>query len=209
MEEMEVIKHFNIIVKLSPSERARYLQELKQRKYGSTFGGKKTLEDLMAIRVLFAIGGIRLDEGKRCCQCGACCDRVLKLSNEEQLNILACMKKHPEIRERIEEINKGKPHRKCPFLDHTRENKKCMIYDFECYPANCRIYMCDGHKPNPYLVANMYKSIPKYVDLWHLIGDPVDIAQAWEFKDILDSKGQYLVPEIYLHPEKLVEKLLK
>ena len=192
----------------SKEEIERYLEQLKKTFYGDTFGGKRTLEDITTIRYLFRN---RRDCDGKCCQCGSCCDRVLQLTEREIRGIRKYLKNNPEVRKKIDSINKGMPHRMCPFLDHTKADKKCLIYGAEFYPANCSGYNCDRKKIDQAdLSYKLRGDIPKYVDMWHLIGDPVDISKAWMIKDfLLIDYGLSLAPSIMLYPEKLNDNIKK
>lgn len=204
MKFEDIVKIFSEFPKFSNVEELnRYLNSVKRRYYGDTFYGKRSLEDLTTIGFLFR--NRRNCDGK-CCQCGSCCDRVLQLTKREQRGILDYLKEHPEIRRTIDSINKGKPHRKCPFLDHTREKEKCLIYELkEFFPAICSTYNCDEEQINVQeLFLKLRGDMPEYVDMWHLIGDPENIAKAWEFTDSLSNHfGIRLGPQIMLYPEKL------
>ena len=191
-----------------PEAAEMFLRVLKSDLYDDSFGGVKSPEELVRIQILFKN---RLDSNQTCCQCGACCDRVRGLTAKEREGILQYLKENPEVKEYITMINKGHPHRKCPFLDHTKDSKKCMIYDKPFYPIICRTYCCDKKSMNHQLEEMMYirDGMLELLDLWHhFFDDPVDITTSWRLKDAVSSKFNIrLGPPVLLEPEKLEENL--
>lgn len=212
MTDKEVERAFTMlanILQTNPKKAESFLRTLKAEYYGETFGGVKSPEELTRIRVLFES---RLDNNHKCCHCGACCDRVLMLTKREKTGILRYLKKNPSVKKYIKRINEGHPHRKCPFLDHTKGSEKCMIYGYDFLPFNCKSYLCDetSINSNDVLMFYMKEGLPQSVDLWHLFGDPVDITTSWQLKDNLSLQyGIRLGPTIMLYPEKLNENLAK
>ena len=210
MTDEQVEEYFEQLSQLRnrPNKAQRHLEKIKKRHYGKTFSGRKTVEELTRIGYLFIQG--RLDNAQHCCQCGACCDRVLMLTKSEQQGILSYLKEHPELKTRIETINEDIPHRKCPFLDHTREKEKCLIYGLNFFPVTCSTYLCNVKKTDPCQALKEYNGdIPEYVDMWHLIGDDVDISRAWQIKDQLEIRKIFLKPSIGMKVEKLNEGILQ
>lgn len=185
-----------------------FLRVLKSDLYDDSFGGVKSPEELVRIQILFKI---RLDSNNTCCQCGACCDRVLGLTAKERKEILRYLKENPEVKEYITMINKGHPHRKCPFLDHTKGSQKCMIYGKPFFPIICSTYCCDEKLMNKQLQGMMYiiDGMPELLDLWHyFLDDPVDITGSWRLKDAVSSEFNIrLGPPVLLEPEKMEENL--
>ena len=168
-----------------------------------SFEGEKSVEELMVLRYFTPI---RRNCDGSCCECGACCDRVLMLTAEEKKGIKDYIHTNPELKKKIGEIYKERPHRKCPFLDVTKKNHKCLIYNIPFYPIICKTYNCDESKMDPKKVISLYKaSIPEQVDMWHyFLDDPVDITDAWRLKDQLENIGLIKVPPLaMLYPENL------
>ena len=100
------------------------------------FAGKKSIPELMLLRYFVPV---RRNCDGSCCECGACCDRVLMLTKKEKKGIKHYLMSHPEIKAKIQNIYKDVPHRKCPFLDITQAEHKCMIYNSVDFPIICRI----------------------------------------------------------------------
>jgi len=80
-----------------------------------------------------------------CSQCGACCGNVLPLSEKEKLEIHRYIRAH-NIQEQKTILPLSIPvyDMMCPFLDRSRSDKKCRIY--EVRPAICRAYLCSKTK---------------------------------------------------------------
>ena len=85
-----------------------------------------------------------------CAGCGGCCSNILPMTKEEVITIKRYIKKH-NIKEQkhvqaplaVQTLDMT-----CPFLDLSKEYKKCTIY--EVRPAVCRYFICS----NPYEALN-------------------------------------------------------
>lgn len=78
-----------------------------------------------------------------CSECGNCCSRYLAMNNKEINTIRAYIKKHG-IKQQKHSVNVlANPvfDATCPFLDDTKPNHKCTIY--EVRPLICREFKCD------------------------------------------------------------------
>lgn len=164
------------------------------------YGGQKSVDELLAIRYFPRIK--RNCDGS-CCQCGACCDRVLSLTPTEIRLIHKHLVRNKHIQRRVKALYKDMPHRMCPFFDYTKADGKCMIYRIKGYPMICDIYNCDESKMSKYeAIKGLKGEFPEYVDMWHeFFGDPIDISRAWRLKDL----GAYIPTEYRLQPERLNE----
>ncbi len=79
----------------------------------------------------------------KCSECGNCCSRHLAMSQKEINTIRAYIKRH-NIQQQKHAIFVHKDplfDATCPFLDDTKPNHKCLIY--EVRPLICREFKCD------------------------------------------------------------------
>lgn len=83
-----------------------------------------------------------------CIQCGSCCSNLLVMTAEEIETIHKYIKKH-NIKEHRHILPLAEPtlDLTCPFLDDSKPNEKCEIY--EVRPRICREFICcpSGRKP--------------------------------------------------------------
>lgn len=84
------------------------------------------------------------DNGK-CIECGNCCSRYLLMTQKEINIINKYIEKH-KIKRQMHVLNVLNNTTDvidcyCPFLDITKSNHKCTIY--EVRPEICRVYKCD------------------------------------------------------------------
>lgn len=80
----------------------------------------------------------------KCSECGNCCSRYLPLNNHEINTIRRYIEKH-HIKQQKHAVNVyANPmfDVTCPFLDDTKPNHKCTIYDVR--PMICREFKCDA-----------------------------------------------------------------
>ena len=94
-----------------------------------------------------------------CSGCGACCSRYLPVTQKEINQIRRYTSKH-----HIKQADHGtavlaKPvhDANCPFLDLTKKEKKCTIY--EVRPMICRDFICTGTKPSRELIRADVKTV--------------------------------------------------
>lgn len=101
----------------------------------------------------------------KCIQCGSCCTRFLALSNHEINTIRRYIERHG-ITQNKHAVNVYKDpllDMTCPFLDDTKSDHKCTIYDVR--PLLCRDFICKkDKKPSPQL----YKDNRRAVDMVQL-----------------------------------------
>lgn len=83
-----------------------------------------------------------LTDNGRCTQCGECCTNRLPISDNDIAAIRKYIKAH-----RIRPVNHVPAilagptlDLVCPFLDHMRPDKKCLIYPVR--PLICRLFTC-------------------------------------------------------------------
>lgn len=82
----------------------------------------------------------------KCSGCGQCCSNHLVMSDNEIAFIRHYVKKNkihpvnhiPAILNCDDDVEDGM----CPFLDTTKKEKKCLIYDVR--PEICRMYKCNN-----------------------------------------------------------------
>lgn len=120
---------------------------------------------------MFAVGNFEdikdfvtdLTDNGKCTGCGACCSNLLPLSKQEVIRIKSYVKRH-----KIKECRHAAPFSKsvldmtCPFLDHTRGEKKCTVYPVR--GRICRYFKCNdprGAERHP----DMYKEKAELVDM--------------------------------------------
>jgi len=96
----------------------------------------------------------------RCVQCGDCCSRLLPLSEDEvdkirryakKNRIRACKHVLPTVQPVLDMC--------CPFLDLTKSEKKCTVY--EARPWICQDYICSKSRPEAY-----DGKLRRIVDMW-------------------------------------------
>lgn len=103
-----------------------------------------------------------------CSECGNCCSRYLAMNNKEINTIRAYIKKH-NIKQQKHAIF---VHRNplfdatCPFLDDTKPNHKCTIY--EVRPLICREFKCD-----------CWQNIDRNSELYKHNLHPVDVTEVF------------------------------
>lgn len=101
----------------------------------------------------------------KCSECGNCCTKALALSNKEINTIRAYIKRHG-IKEQKHSINVlAKPlyDLTCPFLDDTKPNHKCTIY--EVRPLLCRDFTCRKFVQQVQPDKQLYKEPRRQVDM--------------------------------------------
>ena len=79
----------------------------------------------------------------KCSECGGCCSDLLPMTNKEINTIRHYIKKH-NIQRQLHGVNvlaKEVHDHQCPFLDLTKPNKKCLIY--EVRPQICKDFVCN------------------------------------------------------------------
>lgn len=163
--------------------------------------------DQTQLLTLSALKEDRSDRGM-CSRCGACCKRVICISEKEIEAIHSHLKEHPETVKTVEEIYKGQPHRMCPFLDWRKADHKCIIYHSEIFPYICGAHQCnltDAEKRE--IVVHLGSRPHRNVDLWHeFFGDPVDISEVSGKFHLMEAFDLYTLPiEIEQRPELLLE----
>lgn len=164
----------------------------------SSCRGTKTVEELRYIRVTQKD---RRDSDGKCCECGACCDRVIMLSQYEQRKIQRYLKENPNIKKRVLEIYKSRPHSMCPFLDVTKAEHKCMIYHTYAFPMICRFFSC-GNQKNTIIVQR--NDSPENVDLWARFFGDTDITKYFIYYEQYQKIGaaKTIPLEVRLNPER-------
>lgn len=86
----------------------------------------------------------------KCIQCGACCSRYLPLSQKEIKQLKTYIEKHNIKRQNhgVNVLAAPTLDLVCPFLDDTKPDHKCTIY--EVRPLVCKTFICNGwdkHRP--------------------------------------------------------------
>lgn len=83
-------------------------------------------------------------ENGKCIGCGQCCSNYLPISSREKKEIRRYIEKHG-IKENKAKANflakQPEIDMTCPFLDNSKPNDKCEIY--EVRPQICRIFQCN------------------------------------------------------------------
>lgn len=100
----------------------------------------------------------------KCSECGSCCSRYLAMNQKEINTIRAYIKRH-NIQQQKHAIFVHKDplfDATCPFLDDTKPNHKCLIY--EVRPLICREFRCDKWQ-EIYTNSILYKSNLHPVDV--------------------------------------------
>lgn len=83
-----------------------------------------------------------LTDNGRCTQCGECCTNRLPISDKDIAAIRKYIRMH-HIRpvNHVPAVLAGPTlDLVCPFLDHTRQDRKCLIYPVR--PLICRLFTC-------------------------------------------------------------------
>ena len=96
----------------------------------------------------FSNGTYDLTDNWKCTQCGACCSNLLPMTAEEIDTIRKYIKKH-NIKEHRHILPLANPtlDLTCPFLNDSKPNEKCDIY--EVRPRICRDFICCPSKRPP------------------------------------------------------------
>lgn len=110
----------------------------------------------------FSDGTYDLTDNGKCTQCGACCSNVLPMTEDEISVIHRYVKKH-HIKEHRHILPLAEPtlDMTCPFLDDSKPNEKCDIY--EVRPSVCRDFICDPKQRPPVDVEYGVKCKPVFV----------------------------------------------
>ena len=101
----------------------------------------------------FSNGLYDFTKNDKCSGCGACCSDLLPITNKEINQIHRYIKKHNIKRQSHGVFALAKPgyDMVCPFMDDSKRNHKCTIY--EVRPMICRDFICKkGNMPSPELV---------------------------------------------------------
>ena len=87
-------------------------------------------------------------ENGKCIECGSCCSKYLPLSMKEINHIRQYIKKNNIKRQYHGSNVLAAPTRDylCPFLDDTKANHKCTIYEIR--PLVCREFVCNKWNDN-------------------------------------------------------------
>ena len=103
----------------------------------------------------------------KCSECGNCCSRYLAMNQKEINTIKAYIKKHNIEQQKHALFVYKDPHfdATCPFLDDTKPNHKCTIY--EVRPLICREFKCDCWQ-NINRESKLYKANLHPVDVTEL-----------------------------------------
>lgn len=101
----------------------------------------------------------------KCSGCGKCCSNLLPISSKEVKEIRRYVKKY-----HIKPYKKNPPTAKpieidmtCPFLDGSKDCKKCMIYTVR--PMICRNFKCDNPRKKIYADKTYYHKRYEVVDM--------------------------------------------
>lgn len=104
----------------------------------------------------------------KCCGCGSCCGRILPVTVDEINTIRQYIKKHG-IKKQVHTLNVLSQEQidfVCPFLDNSKPNKKCTIY--EVRPFICRDFLCArGRQPD----ARLHQGNRHAIDMNKLFED--------------------------------------
>lgn len=77
--------------------------------------------------------------GGKCSNCGACCGRLLTLSDREYKNIVKYIRDNNIQDQRCQLPMEALQDNRCPFRDE--HNQKCVIYPVR--PKICRLFICN------------------------------------------------------------------
>ena len=96
----------------------------------------------------FSDGTYDLTDNGKCTQCGNCCSNFLVMTDTEIETIHKYIKKH-NIKEHRHILPLVEPtlDLTCPFLNDSKPNEKCDIY--EVRPRVCRDFICDPKQRPP------------------------------------------------------------
>ena len=96
----------------------------------------------------FSDGTYDLTDNGKCTQCGQCCSNILPMTEDEISVIRRYIKKHHiNGHKHILPLAKQTLDMTCPFLDDSKPNEKCDIY--EVRPRICRDFICDPEQRPP------------------------------------------------------------
>lgn len=101
------------------------------------------------------------DNGK-CTGCGECCSNTLPMTQQEINKIHHYIKKHHIKEQKHVVIPAVAIVNACPFLDTSKPNNKCMIYDVR--PKICQKFICDK-KQLPEWTAEELKEDRRIIDV--------------------------------------------
>lgn len=98
----------------------------------------------------------------KCIQCGSCCSNFLVMTAEEIATIHKYIKEH-NIKEHKHILPLAEPtiDMTCPFLNDSKPNEKCDIY--EVRPRVCRDFICDPKQRPPVDAKYGMKCKPVFV----------------------------------------------
>ena len=141
-----------------------------------------TLQDMMRD---FQSGIYNYCKDGKCSECGNCCSRHLALSQKEINTIRAYIKKHGIVQQKHARYVYKDPlfDATCPFLDDTKPNHKCTIY--EVRPLICREFKCDK-----------WHEIDRNSKLYRANLHPVDMVEVFfpeipkKYKEIIDGVNE-------------------
>ena len=104
-------------------------------------------------------GTYDLTNNGKCTGCGNCCSNLLPMTNEEVETIRKYIKNN-NIKEHRHILPLAEPtlDLTCPFLNDSKPNEKCDIY--EVRPRVCRDFICDPKKRPPVDVKYSSKCRP-------------------------------------------------
>lgn len=126
-----------------------------------------SIDDIDDMMNDFSSGVYNFTKNGECIECGACCSRHLALSNKEINTIRNYIQKH-DIKQQKHALFVYKDpmfDSMCPFLDDTKPNHKCLIY--EVRPLLCREFKCDCWQ-NISQTSKIYKANLHPVDMVEL-----------------------------------------
>lgn len=106
----------------------------------------------------------------KCSECGACCSSLLPVTRKEINTIKVYCKNHGIKTQTHGVFAMAEPicDLTCPFLDDTKPNHKCLIYDVR--PKICKIFTCKDPR-NPIAARKMHQSGAVLVDMWEVFED--------------------------------------
>lgn len=101
-------------------------------------------------------GTYNLTKNGKCTGCGSCCSNLLTMTNKEVETIRKYIKNH-NIKEHKKVFPLAEPSLDltCPFLNDSKPNEKCEIY--EVRPRICRDFICDVKQRKPIDVVHVMK----------------------------------------------------
>lgn len=98
----------------------------------------------------------------KCSRCGSCCSSILSITDYEFQQIKQYIKDN-NIK-LIHHSKEGDIDLLCPFLDTSKKNKKCNIYNIR--PRVCRLYQCNIVKERK--LPHIYKIRNLQTEVWNL-----------------------------------------